>query len=232
MLIYLVPGYGIPAGDICADGNYNAYLHAVLAAAFDALSADARAKLVLVLSGGSTDMVAPYGRTEAGEMARWFRTKLEREVFAGIRDRIEIRLEGRALSTLDNLLRFQGMGFPFAKGDTIVVFCELTRHERVLSLVTRLFADKGAVFKVRGIEFDQTDNRFRGPEFLRQREEADRRIASQALRSKKDLAAYRALYKRRIARLREAGTGQAHVDAVHAWWKDELAAFAAEAPKS
>jgi hypothetical protein len=225
MLIFLVPGYGIPGGDICADGNYNAYLHAVLAMAFDVLSADPHASLTIIFSGGPTDMVAPYERTEAGEMARWFRAKLARDVFAGIRGRIEIRLEERALSTFDNILRFREMGIGLASGDRDVIFCEQTRRGRVLSLVSRILITERADFKVHPVEFDQTDNRFRDPAFIRMREDAERKVAVRALSSEEDLAACRALYERRIAKLREAGPGQAHVDAVHAWWKTELAAF-------
>ena len=72
LFIALICGYGIPK-DIMTDRSYHAYLVAVTNWLYDRYR-DTPGKIIM--NGSPTDIIKPYRRTEANEIAKWMHDRL------------------------------------------------------------------------------------------------------------------------------------------------------------
>lgn len=75
--------------------------------------------------------------------------------------------------------------------------------------------------KILPIDFDQSANRYLDSVMLRRIEQEGMKYDLLALKSEENLKKHRAVFKEKIAFLREAGP-DVHVAAVRAWWEKKL----------
>jgi hypothetical protein len=213
----VVLGYGIPK-DILQDQHYEIYLRTIFNTAFEMCTKSGVWNPVILLSGGKTDMLKPYRRTEAQEMARAFKLLMQRPAVKTHTKHWKIVLEQKSLSTLDNFLYLRDvLEQKQIKLGKVVVFCEQTRVDRVKILAKRIF--KTAT--VHPIDFDQSANRYLDPNKIKRIMKEGLKLDLWALKSEANLAKHRALFKEKIAFLREAGP-DVHTEAVRAWWDKQL----------
>ena len=218
--IFLVFGYGIPK-EMQTDENYGFYLKIIFNTIFDWCAKHRSWDLVIVFSGGKTDMIKPYRRTEAGEMVKQFRALMRRQAVKQRTAQWTLIAETRALSTLDNFLYGRELlEKKKISADHPIIFGEKTRERRIATLAKEIFGRA----KVIGIDFDQSKNRYLDPRFLKQKESKVMKFDLWALESANHLRRHRALFKKKFAFLRSAGPDN-HVDAVQQWWEKELKAI-------
>lgn len=215
--IFLIPGYGVPR-DMATDGNYPRYLGLV----FNFLFSEARRGVIgtVVMSGGASDMTAPYRRTEAGEMAKVMKawaTRAEcREAFRGWR----WQKETKAILSVENLvLTKEWCDQQGLSGGRLTLFVEATRAARLSRLARLVFA--GWTVRVVPVDFDLSANRYVEEAFLHRREATAWRWEARACRDASFRRELHTLARRRLTKLREAGD-TAHVHAVRAWWEEQL----------
>ncbi|MDQ7814685.1 MAG: ElyC/SanA/YdcF family protein [Patescibacteria group bacterium] len=214
---FLILGYGIPK-DITLDENYGIYLKTVFNNVFEACTKSNNWDATIIFSGGKTDMVKPYRRSEAQEMIKYFKLLMRR---TSVRDRVKrwhLIPEKRSYSTLDNFLYTKEILKPL-KADTrnVIVFGEKTRHRRIIALTKKTLP--GA--KIMIVDFDQSANRYLDPDFLRHKESEVMKFDLWALKSPNNLKKHRELFKQKFVFLRQAGP-EKHVQAVKEWWEEEL----------
>lgn len=91
---------------------------------------------IIIACGGKTDLIAPYKRTEAGEIIRFFKNFIqERPHLKTITSTWRFIPEDRSLSTLENLLHSKKIILDNSIKETkIIIFCEQTRKHRVQKL--------------------------------------------------------------------------------------------------
>ena len=168
------------------------------------------------MNGGLTDCYKPYRRTEAGEMARWFRDKitsvgsdarLSTEALAKV-DKGVMRWQivscPSSLSSVENLLNFK----PFVhSGSDIIIFCEKTRTSRIRKLAKQISAQRK--FTIVPIEFDGSPRRYQ-PIRNKQSERDFLRMELAALKNKKDLEKLRAFMKEKLRLMRHYSAAEAH----------------------
>lgn len=216
-LYFFVLGYGIPR-DILTDQNYEIYLRTVFNAIFDTCAKTKSWSATVVFSGGKTDMVAPYRRTEAQEMKRAFQVLMKRPAVKQQVKAWKLVLEAGSLSTLDNFVYIkQLMDGQTLSAKQITIFCEQTRFVRVKALAQTLFA--GA--HVHPVDFDQSANRYLEPAILERLSSEGLKLDRWALKNEQNIAKHRELFKEKLVFLRKAGP-DAHVDAVRRWWELQL----------
>lgn len=207
--VFCILGYGIPE-NIATDENYGLYLKS----AFNRIFAVAEGKSArIMVSGGKTDCVPPFTRTEAGEMARFFCALLHRPAVAALTKKWKVEREMKSISTLENLLFLKKMVKP---GDRVTVICEWSRVGRVSALAKKIFKKKVAVW---GIDFDQSINRYHGKKVLAAKE---RKVLKQELASLASAAALKAHHKAiedKIAFCRAAYGKMSHAEAVKKYWE-------------
>ncbi len=221
--VFLIPGYGIPR-DIEDDLHYSIYLRTAFNAIYEACARSGEWNATIILSGGKTDMVPPYRRTEATEMKKVFRKLVDRKGPKARTKSWKILLEQRSLSTLDNLLFAREiLRRKRLSGAAMTFFCETTRTGRMRTLARRIFPKARIV----PIDFDQSANRYLDPAFLKEKERQVLAFDLWALQSPTYLKKHHSLFKEKMAFLRKAGPAH-HVDAVRAWWEKELALLMAE----
>ncbi|MBD3251672.1 hypothetical protein GF380_04450 [Candidatus Uhrbacteria bacterium] len=216
--IAIVPGYGIPK-DITQDLNYSIYLRIVLNTLYQILVENPEIeRLLVIFSGGKTDMLPPYGRSEGGEMKRYFQRLLSHPRHKAMRKRLRLRAESRAISTLENFLNSKAMIEAYAGSDEyeLYMFCEATRFARIETLSMKVFPSVSVNHYP--IDFDQSDSRFCDPDLLAKKEAMDLQISLLALQDRRLLKSHHKLFAEKLRRLREAGPEQ-HQEAIHAWWE-------------
>ncbi|MDD3006946.1 MAG: hypothetical protein PHX30_05220 [Candidatus Pacebacteria bacterium] len=104
--IFLILGYGIPK-DIFEDLEYRSYLAVAFNNIFEYARGHEEEKIHIIFCGGKTDMLAPYKRSEAGEMKKYFEY-LEKRKFVKKQTRTwKTYCDMTSLSTLENLLNAQ-----------------------------------------------------------------------------------------------------------------------------
>lgn len=141
-----INGYGVPQ-DIFSDPSYHSYLGQVFNYLWDRY---AKTPVTIICAGGPTDMVKPYKRTEAGEMARWF---LPRIRAARISRRWKVMKAPDGLNVLDNMLAVHGL----VGGNTLNYFCEVTRVKKTEALGRAIF---GRRIRIVPIDFDTSPPRY------------------------------------------------------------------------
>ncbi|MSR85091.1 hypothetical protein EXS71_01465 [Candidatus Uhrbacteria bacterium] len=214
---FLVLGYGIPR-NILTDENYRMYLKCVFNHIFAWCVEQDIWNPVIIFSGGKTDMVKPYRRTEAGEMVKLFRTLMGRSAVKRHARLWTLISETRAFSTLDNFLYAKDiLRKRKIEMQSMIVFGEQTRLRRITVLARKIFKRSQVIT----IDFDQSPNRYLDPKFLTQKESEALRFDLVALQGQKALKKHRTLFKQKFAFLRQAGSDH-HVEAVRLWWEKEL----------
>lgn len=194
----LVCGYGVPK-NILEDRSYHAYLTACFNRLFDLYQNN---RGIIVLNGGPTDCYKPYQRTEAGEMAKWFREKkTEVEKTTGKKLRWKIISRPKSLSSVENLLNFR----PLAAGEKII-FCEHTRAPRIKKLADKIF---GRRIKIIPIDFDASERRYT-PIRTKASEQDFLRMELTAIGDPKAMAKLRAFMKKKLAIMRQYPAEEAH----------------------
>ncbi len=147
--VALICGYGVPK-DIFSDPNYQAYLHPVVNYLF---SRYCDATGTIVMNGGATDIFKPYKRTEAGEMKKWLKEKIDEIGRSAQKVNWRILARPKALTTVENLLGFTRRG-----SKNILIFCEATRAPRIRRLVREIPSLHRA--KIIAIDFDTSPRRY------------------------------------------------------------------------
>jgi len=145
-MIAIINGYGVPK-NILTDTNYNSYLGQV----FNYLWTRYKNKrLTVILCGGAGDMIAPYKRTEAGEMARWFTPRIKQ---LKLEKYWQLQKKDQGLSVLENMLACKKS----LVNQQALFFCEATREKKVKILAEKILGSK---VKVIPIEFDLSPARY------------------------------------------------------------------------
>lgn len=208
--IFLVPGYGVPK-DITRDGNYGRYLGLVFNKIYD-LAAEKEARIIF--SGGPTDCFKPYRRTEAGEMLKMFKRQVGASFLKKATARWCLAEERKAISTLENLLNAKKF-FRNNKA-AVFVFCEETRQDRVRKLVKKIFGRLPV--KIVPVDFDASANRYRGDNYLSEKETLALKVDLWGLKSRKNLHKHHLAHEERLAILRRAPENK-RGEALNEWWK-------------
>lgn len=145
----IINGYGVPK-DIMTDLSYHAYLIQI----FNFLWENFRSSdLLIIPCGGLTDMFPPYKRTEAGEITKWLKYKINK-----LRLSKKWRLQPIAteLTALENMLACKKR----IKNAPLLYFCEKTRERKMRILAKKIFGNKT---KIIGVEFDGSAPRYQTP---------------------------------------------------------------------
>ncbi len=209
MDFYLICGYGVPK-DIQTDDNYRRYLGIVFNTIY---SHSAGKPAMIICAGGKTDLVKPYKRSEAGEIARFLKPLMRGRDW-------KLAQEARSLSTVENMLYAQQkLVRATSQGDCMMVFCEATRVVRVKALAKQIF--RGLPVTVYPVEFDLSPNRYLDPAFIAEKERKTLKVERWALEDSKHLRVYRNKLEDRIAHFRRAGTKR-HIQEIKKWWETEL----------
>ena len=218
--VFLVLGYGIPK-NILQDENYGLYLKSVFNQIFAWCAEHDAWNPVIIFSGGKTDMIRPYRRTEAEEMIRLFRVLMRRPSVKKHLAHWFLIPEMKALSTLDNFLYAKKILHKYHFGiKRVIVFGEQTRRHRITALAKRIFKRS----QMMSIDFDQSENRYLDEKFLQQKESHGLKMDRWALKSQKNLKKHRELFKQKLKVFRQAGSKH-HVQAIRLWWEKELQQF-------
>ena len=218
--IFLVFGYGIPK-NILKDENYNFYLKTVFNRIYEITLKSKSKKVLIICSGGKTDMFKPYRRTEADEMIRLLKKISKRPFLKKITRNWLFIPERKSLSTLENLLncweiiRKQGI-----RKANLYIFCEQTREKRIKILAKKIL-NKNYNFLVIPIDFDVSANRYLPIDFIAKKEKVELKYALWALQSPKNLKKYRKVFAERIEYLRKAGPKR-DAEAIKKWWEQKL----------
>ncbi len=170
MVKAIINGYGV-SKNIFTDLSYHAYLTQVLNYLYDRYR---KQEIVIIPCGGKTDFYPPYKRTEAGEMSRWLRAKINE---LGLR--WQITPNGKHLTAFENIIscvRF------IKRNDSVLYFCENTRKFKMKRLVKEIL---GSRVKVVPIEFDASPPRYQNRINLEKENLAYDLLALQNLRWRK-----------------------------------------------
>ncbi len=142
----VINGYGVPV-DIMTDRSYHSYLGQVLNYLWDHYRSTS---LTIITAGGNTDMVKPYRRTEAGEMAKWLAPRIKSLHRS---KQWKIRTIVSSLNALDTLLAAQRI----VGVNKLIYCCEKTREQKSNMLVKKLFGSRGSVL---AFDFDTSKPRY------------------------------------------------------------------------
>lgn len=217
--IFIVPGYGVPE-DIFKDLKYCSYLNFAFNHIFEYSSAHKDEKISVILSGGRTDMVKPYKRSEAGEMKRYIDFLRKRDFVKSVSGRWNILTDTASLSTLENVLNSQKiMEIKKISGGEIDIFCEFTRKKRVAKLAKIVF---GSRLKIRivPIDFSISANRYIGRDYLLQKEKNALAFDLWATESDDNLKAYHKNFIDKFNFFRSYGQDRKE-EAIRVWWDKE-----------
>lgn len=212
---FIVLGYGIPK-DIEKDINYQTYLALVFNYIYESSKFE---KCTVITSGGETDIVIPYKRTEAGEMIKVLKELTNRPFIKSAGKYWKFYQEPKSLSSLENLL-FAGKLITQNKlsANEIIIFCEHTRLNRIKKTAKKIFA---SAVKVVSFDFDISSNRYLDPKFIKQKEDEVLKHSLWALQSEENLEKHHQLFVEKVKRLREVGTN-GHQQEILLWWEEKL----------
>lgn len=214
---FLVLGYGIPK-NILQDENYGLYLKFVFNNIYERCAATDSWDPVVIFSGGKTDMIKPYRRTEAQEMIRLFRTLSNRPALKPRTKKWLLIPETKAFSTLDNFLYTADiLSKRKLSAAPLTIFGERTRQKRISEIAKKVFSK----VEIATIDFDQSANRFLDPVFLLKKETEALKLDLWGLQNPPQLKKHRELFKKKFAFLRKAGHKK-HGQAVKEWWEQEV----------
>ncbi len=215
---YLINGYGVPK-DIFKDDSYRTYLNQIFNVIYDA-SVFHQVEPVIIFSGGKTDMFKPYRRTEAGEMAKYFKFLAGRPFVKAVTKTWKYELEDRALSSLENILFARELltkKYPKVKTGTIIF--EATRTKRIQTVAKKVLK-KFSSLKFLPLEFDVSVARY-DHALVTKKETYALEIDLWSLKSAHNLKVHHEIFVEKIHTLRQAGPLH-HQEAVQDWWRQTL----------
>lgn len=218
---FLIFGYGIPK-DILKDETYSLYLTPVFNHIYSTVTEKQITNPLIITCGGKTDMQKPYIRSEAGEMIRFFRHLIsERPYLKPITKHWKWLAESTSLSTLENILNSKKILDKLGVvGGPITIFCETTRAKRVQTVAKKVFGAKQPI-RVVPIDFDLSEHRYLGAEYIHRKESRETQHSLWALKSPENLKKHHTLFQKKFDYLRQRGT-KAHTAAIKEWWDTEL----------
>lgn len=214
----LIHGYGVPK-DIGKDEGYHAYLNTAFNAVYDVCVRE-RMQPVIIFSGGKTDLFKPYRRTEAGEMARYFKALAKRPFVADVTKTWKFELEVRALSSLENMLFTRDLlrkKYPRVKAGTLIF--EATRAERIHAVAKKVLTHTDALTFL-PVDFDVSQARY-DLDLIRDKEAYALKLDMWSLKSPKNLKLHHELFAEKLRLLREAGPARQQ-EALRRWWQSSL----------
>lgn len=212
---FVILGYGVPSS-ITEDENYNIYLKTVFNNIFDLASED---KAVIIFSGGKTDLVKPYKRTEADEMAKLFTRLMKRSFLRKETKDWQIMARNKPISSLENLLEVKDIIREKKLSGELIVFCEQSRAAKVSRLIQVIF--KGKKVKIIPIDFDNSINRYDN-NIIRKKENKELQFAIWALKNEKNLEKHHQMYLEKLNYLRKAMKSERDFGKIRKWWEKEL----------
>lgn len=222
MKVFIIPGYGIPES-IEQDQNYLTYLHVAFNRIYDSAKGE---KALIIPCGGPTNCTPPYEGTDAGIMTDYIQKLINRPETGNRCSAWSIIQENQSLSTLENLLYAKLIIDGTGECDSITIFCEATRGERIQKVSSAIFG-MSILVVVEPIDFDTSPNRYLADEIIQKREQAEIAGSLWALENSDRLRRHRELFERRIALLRSLQDGgMSHVDAVAEWYRQAPALIA------
>lgn len=218
---FLIFGYGIPK-DILKDEKYSRYLAPVFNHIYSTVTEKQIADPLIITCGGKTDMQKPYTKSEAGEMIQFFRHLIsERPYLKPLTKHWKWLAESTSLSTPENILNSKKiLDKRGVVGGLITIFCETTRAKRVQTVAKKVFGTKQPI-RVVPIDFDLSEHRYLGEEYIHRKESRETLHSLWALKSPENLKKHHALFQKKFDYLRQRGT-KAHITAVKEWWDTEL----------
>jgi len=218
--VFLVFGYGIPK-NILKNESYNCYLKMVFNRVYDITTKNLIKRPLIICSGGKTDMLKPYKRTEAEEMIRLLKNLGKKPFLKKITRNWLFIPEKKSLSTLENFINCQQIiKNRRIKKANFYIFCEQTRKKRV-NILAKKILDKNYNFLIIPIDFDVSANRYLSIDFITKKEKAELKYALWALQSPKNLKEHHKVFAEKIEYLRKAGP-KVHAEAVKKWWEQKL----------
>lgn len=215
MHAFLLCGYGIPH-DITQDPNYTSYLHQV----FEIISQQAANQQALIIpSGGPTHCEPPFDLTEAEVMAEYFSYLSNRPEVAASTHLWRLVLEDQSLSTLENLLFTKKLLDHEQAIESITIFCEKTREQRMKIVAKKVF---GPTALIHAIDFDTSKNRFLDADVIQRKEALALKEALWTLEDPTRAKRHHTLFQKKIDFLRKRQTeGLSHEDAVAQWFTQQ-----------
>ncbi|MFA5047690.1 MAG: hypothetical protein WC516_01470 [Patescibacteria group bacterium] len=215
-MVFIVLGYGVPE-NIIKDQNYNFYLRTVFNKVFDLTREKKNKKPVIILSGGKTDLLPPYKRSESGEMLKLFNNLRERAFVQKETKSWRVYAEGTAISTLENLVNSKILlKKKNIKTSSSYVFCEQTRHNRINTLAKKIF---GKNVQVLPIDFDNASNRYLDDKFIQTKEKGELGLALWALKNKENFEKCHKLYLEKFKYFREAKKSGKNINFIKDFWQ-------------
>lgn len=219
--IFLVFGYGVPKG-ILKDENYNFYLKMVLNKIYDISVKNKIKKPLIIFCGGKTDCFKPYGRNEAGEMAKLFAKLIRQKPFLKpiTKDWLFIS-EKESLSTLESLINSRKiiLGRTIKRAN-LFILCEQTRGQRIKILAKKIF-NKNYNFQILPIDFDVSANRYLPLDYLAKREKMELKHALGALSNPENLQKHHEASEEKLKYFRKI-KNKKHADTVKIWWDKKI----------
>ena len=218
--IFIILGYGIPK-DIFTDENYNIYLKSVFNKIYDQVITNKIEKPLIICSGGPTDIVSPFRRTEAGEMVKFLKKLSKKKYLKDITKDWEFVADIQALSTLENFLNCKEIIKNKKKNKAnIYIFGEHTRNKRLKILASKIF-DKNFNTQIITIDFDTSLNRYLDPKFIQKKETEAQKIDLKCLKSGEELQKNHEVLIDKIKFLRKFPP-EKQADAIKKYWDKRL----------
>lgn len=215
MKVFIIPGYGIPES-LERDQNYVTYLHV----AFNRISESAHGENALIIPcGGPTNCTAPYEGTEAAMIGEYMQKLIDHAEMGDRCNAWTMKLEDQSLSTLENLVFAKHMIDEAESVESMTVFCEATRRDRVLKLSEVIFGSSTQK-AIESIDFDTSANRYLDPAIIERKEQLELEGSLWVLQQPDRLVQHHQLFERKFALLRSLqSAGMSHVDAVAEWYR-------------
>lgn len=219
--VHLIFGYGIP-DNIFVDENYLRYLSTACNQIFDAVgTAESSAPPTIICSGGPTDMVPPYSRTEAAEMLSLFASIANRPCMQATTKDWQYIAEDTSISTLENIINCTAIiNDTFTSQTELYIYCEYTRRNRIRTLAEHICSTAKHLHIV-PIDFDMSPSRYLDRDFISKKEAAELKHALWALESESNMNQHHALFEEKLAYFRSLEP-EAHTDAMAMWWREKF----------
>lgn len=220
--LYLILGYGVPK-NIFQDQHYATYLNT----GFNRIYDDAvrkNVKPVIMFSGGKTDCFKPYHRSEAGEMAKLFRSLMRRASVKAATRSWKVLTEMRSLSTIENLLNAKSLAAQkHIPPQRLHLFCEKIREGNTKKLARKVFIRPWKV-EFCPVDFDVSLNRYSDPKFLKKKERRSLKLELWAFQSPKHLQQHHQLMQEKVDFLRKTKPEE-RAAALKTWWEKKFIEF-------
>jgi len=212
MIAFIVPGFGMPT-DFENDPTYISVINKVVAHISNYKNSHRDHKILVIFSGGNSDLDAPYLRTEAEEMHKMF-GKLAGDKLSDV----VFETEKQSLSSLDNLLYSQELLGRYSDIEKVIIFVEETRLNR-----TKVTAEKVFSVPVEIVPLQlYSDEQLKDIDLMMKKEELGTKYSLWALQSLENLVKSREQYAQKFKLLRGVEPSQREA-ALKQWWKDMLA---------